>query len=87
MRESGSVDGFVGHLTPTDFVMIIGQNQLSGMDDRIRLKLAQSLDFFYPMGDREKQENRLSIRINQFSASEQPITGLAQLKSEVLKRK
>ncbi len=87
MRESGFDDGFVGHLTPTDFVMIIGQNQLSGMEDRIQSKLEQSLDFFYPMGAREKQENRLNIRINQVSASEQHITGLIQLKTEILKRK
>jgi len=87
MRESGLDDGFVGHLTPTDFVMIIGQNQLSGMGDRIQSKLEQSLDFFYPMGAKEKQENRLNIRINQVSASEQHITGLIQLKTEILKRK
>ena len=87
MREFGFDDGFVGHLTPTDFVMIIDQNQLSGMEDRIQSKLEQSLDFFYPMGAREKQENRLNIRINQFSASEQHITGLIQLKTEILKRK
>lgn len=87
MRESGLDDGFVGHLTPTDFVMIIGQNQLSGMVDRIQSKLEQSLDFFYPMGAKEKQENKLNIRINQISASEQHITGLIQLKTEILKRK
>jgi DNA-binding response OmpR family regulator len=87
MRESGLVDGFVGHLTPTDFVMIIGRNQLSGMEDRIHSKLKQSLDFFYPMGDRDKQENRLNVRINQISAGEPHVTGLVQLKSEILKRK
>jgi hypothetical protein len=87
MRESGFDDGFVGHLTPTDLVMIIGQNQLSEMVDRIQSKLEQSLDFFYPMGAKEKQENRLYIKINQVSASEQHITGLIQLKTEILKRK
>jgi hypothetical protein len=67
--------------------MLLGQNQLSGMEDRITSKMEQSLDFFYPMGDREKQENRLTIRINQISAQEQHITGLIQLKSEIMKRK
>jgi GGDEF domain-containing protein len=87
MRESGADDGFVGHLTPTDFVMILNQYSLSDMEGRIQSKLEQSLDFFYPMGDRDKQVNRLNVRINKISASEQHITGMVQLKSEILKRK
>jgi DNA-binding response OmpR family regulator len=87
MRESGADDGFVGHLTPTDFVMILNQYSLSDMEGRIQSKLEQSLDFFYPMGDRDKQANRLNVRINKISASEQHITGMVQLKSEILKRK
>jgi len=87
MRESGAADGFVGHLTPTDFVMVLDRYSLSDMEGLIRSKLEQSLDFFYPMGDRDKQVNRLNILINKISASEQHITGLVQLKSEILKRK
>jgi DNA-binding response OmpR family regulator len=87
MRESGAADGFVGHLTPTDFVMVLDRYSLSDMEGRIRSKLEQSLDFFYPMGDRDKQVNRLNILINKISASEQHITGMVQLKSEILKRK
>jgi len=87
MRESGAADGFVGHLTSTDFVMILDRYSLSDMEGRIRSKFEQSLDFFYPMGDRDKQVNRLNILINKISASEQHLTGLVQLKSEILKRK
>lgn len=88
MKESGySDDGFVGHLTPTDFVMVLPQNALSSMEERIQTRLEQSLDFFYPMGDRAKQTNRLGVHINLISANEQHITGLVQLKSEILKRK
>lgn len=88
IRESGFIeDGFVGHLTPTDFVMILPQHALSSMGGRIQSKLEQSLDFFYPMGDRTKQENRLYIRINIISAIEQHYTGLVQLKTEIMKRK
>jgi DNA-binding response OmpR family regulator len=88
MRESGlGEEGFVGHLTPTDFVMVLPQHALGLMQDRIRSKLEQSLDFFYPMGDLEKQDNRLTIKINLISESEQHVTGLVQLKTEILKRK
>jgi DNA-binding response OmpR family regulator len=88
VRETGyGEEGFVGHLTPTDFVIVLPQFALASMQDRIRSKLEQSLDFFYPMGDRAKLENRLNIRINPISASEQHITGLIQLKAEILKRK
>jgi DNA-binding response OmpR family regulator len=87
MRESGAVDGFVGHLTPTDFVMILDRYSLPDMEAHVRSKLEQSLDFFYPMDDRDKQANRLNILINKISASEQHITGLVQLKSEIQKRK
>ena len=87
MRESGFVeDGFVGHLTPTDFVMVLPQNVLASMEERIHNRIEQSLDFFYPMDDRAKQINRMKVRINLISAGEQHITGLVQLKSEILKR-
>ncbi len=88
IRESGYIeDGFVGHLTPTDFVIILPQHALSSMEERIQSKLEQSLNFFYPMGDQTKQENRLNIRINIISANDQHYTGLVQLKTEILKRK
>jgi DNA-binding response OmpR family regulator len=87
MRESGYTNGFVGHLTSTDFVMVLPHNALSPMEERIHNRLEQSLDFFYPMGDRAKQTNRLGVHINLISPSEQHITGLVQLKSEILKRK
>ena len=86
MRESGFPDGFVGHLTPTDFVMVLPPNSLSSMEERIHGRLEQSLDFFYPMGDRATQTKRLSVHINPVSASEKHITGMIQLKSEILKR-
>jgi DNA-binding response OmpR family regulator len=88
LREAGyEENGFVGHLTPTDFVMVIPQNALSSMEERIHTRLEQSLDFFYPMGDRDKQTDRLGVRINLISPGEQHITGLVQVKSEILKRK
>lgn len=86
LRESGNDNEFVGHLTPTDFVMILDRDRLSDMESRIKTKLEQSLDFFYPMGDRTKLENRLGIHINLISTTEQHITGLVQLKTEILKR-
>ncbi|MGQ9833066.1 MAG: GGDEF domain-containing response regulator [Candidatus Villigracilaceae bacterium] len=65
VREFGDPDDFVGHLSPTEFVLVVSSATAEGLLERIRSRLEQSLEYFYPIKDREQAVNlpkRLAIR-------------------------
>ncbi len=90
LQDSGTTTGFIGHLSPTDFVMIVRQEHLAGLAERVRARLEQSLDYFYPLKDRDQvalRNDRLSVRVAQLTSSESAFENAEQLKSELIKRK
>src|SRR5512134_3271560 len=54
MKETGSPDDFLGHISPTDFVVVLTPAHLPPFQERIQSRLEQSLDYFYPIRDREQ---------------------------------
>jgi GGDEF domain-containing protein len=89
MRELGCADEFMGHLLSNEFVIIVQPGIVSNLEERIRSRLEQSLDYFYPLRDREeiaKMADKLAVRIGKAEAGE-TFTGLAQLKAEISNRK
>jgi len=90
VRDLGGTSDFVGQLSPTEFVIVTHPGALSDLTERIRLRLEQSLDYFYPIKDRareEKRGKRLSIRINQLQADQGPFKNLGQLKAQLSKQR
>ncbi len=90
LREVGSMDGFLGHLSLTDFVMIILPIQLPEVDNRIRSRLERSLDYFYPIEDRDRVgdfSHRLAVKMTVLTAEDGNFSNLEQLKSELIGRK
>lgn len=90
MQDGNNPPGFIGHLSPTDFVLIVRQEHLAGVSERVRSRLEQSLDYFYPLKDRDQsavRNDRLFVRIAQFASSEARMESVEQLKNELLKRK
>ena len=49
MRGLGGANDFIGQLGDTEFLLITGPNNLPGLIERIRSRLEQSLDYFYPL--------------------------------------
>ena len=87
IRETGSTDDFIGHISPTDFVVVVSPNNMPPFQERIRSRLEQSLDYFYPIKDREnasQRSDRLSIQINEVSSVYGRYTSVEQLKKELL---
>jgi DNA-binding response OmpR family regulator len=87
MKETSSVDDFIGHLSPTDFVVIVPPANLAPFQDRIRSRLEQSLDYFYPIKDREqasKRSDRLSIQIAEVPSVYGRFSSVDQLKKDLL---
>ena len=89
MKESGSTDDFLGHISPTDFVVVLTPADLSAFQERIRSRLEQSLDYFYPIKDREqaaKRPDRLSIQISEVPSVYGRFSSVEQLKKDLLNK-
>lgn len=88
MREVGDADDFVGHLTPTDFVLMVSPGNLPTLQERVRTRLEQSLDYFYPIKDRDqvsKRKDRLVIKVVEVPAGSGRISDVEALKKELLR--
>jgi DNA-binding response OmpR family regulator len=87
MREVGDSDDFVGHLTPTDFIMMVSPGNMSTLKERVQKRLEQSLDYFYPIKDRErasKSKNRLVIKVFELPSNHGRFNDIDSLKKELL---
>jgi len=90
IKELGGKDDFLGHLGQTDFVLITGPEQAVNLHDRIRGRLEQSLDYFYPIKDREKissRNRRLVVKIGVLQANDGEFASLDDLKISLLRKK
>ena len=75
---------------PTDFVLITAPDQATDLQERIRSRLEQSLDYFYPIKDREKpgsHNRRLEVKIGVLQAGEFDFASLDDLKLSLLRKK
>ena len=73
VREAGRPEDIIGHLDAHDFVIITHQERLNGIHERIQVRLQQSMEYFYPLRDRDKArqamtESRLQLMIGQATA-------------------
>lgn len=90
LREIGGQDDFIGHLGLTDFVVVTKPERLSALEGRVRSRLEQSLDYFYPIKDREqiaKSNKRLEIKVGVLRPSEARFTSLDALKTALLRQR
>ncbi len=90
MREVDSSDGFLGHLSATDFILVISSSTLPALSERITSRLEQSLDYFYPIRDRDQAVNwsdRLAIKTSQILSCAGRKNTPDQLKKELLDTK
>lgn len=87
MREVGDGDDFVGHLTATDFVLAVNPGKLPALQERVRTRLEQSLDYFYPIKDRDQvseRKDRLIIKVVDVPADTEKLNEVEALKKELL---
>jgi PleD family two-component response regulator len=87
LKETGSPEDFLGHLSPSDFVIVITPENLTPFHEKIQSRLEQSLDYFYPLTDREqasKKPDRLAVHIAEVPAVFGKYSSVEQLKKELL---
>ncbi len=84
VRDIGRASDFIGQISPTAFVLVTQPSALPDLRERIRTRLEQSLDYFYPLRDREEPiQKRLSLTLHQVLASEGPFQGFEALKGRL----
>ncbi len=89
MKETGSTEDFIGHISPTDFVIVVPPANLPPFQERIRSRLEQSLDYFYPIKDREsaaKRPDRLAIQITEVPSVYGRFSSVDKLKKDLLNK-
>lgn len=89
VKESGSPEDFIGHIGPTDFIVVVSPDNLMAFHERVRARLEQSLDYFYPIKDREeasRRPDRLGIEITQVPSVYGRFSSVDKLKQDLLSR-
>ena len=89
VRETGGHAEAIGHLSPHDFVIVTGEPSLPAVRERIEARLSQSLEFFYPLGDRDEagavlSAGRLTMLIGQVTHRDGPFDEVKALKTALL---
>lgn len=85
----GNPDDFIGQLSPNDFILVTTPAALPALAERIRTRLEQSLDYFYPLKDRTAQSTsvaRLAVRLGTLTAAEGAFDSPAALRAELSRR-
>ena len=84
LREVGNPNDFLGHFGPTDFIMVLDQDNLNTLKDRIHKRLDVSLDYFYRDQDRQTnvfKDNKLAIRTTEYLSWQSSHQELGQFKA------
>jgi DNA-binding response OmpR family regulator len=90
LNEVGAKDDFLGHLGAAEFVLAVQAGNLPALQDRLRNRLTQSLDYFYPIKDREraaKRPDRLGVKMGELANLKGRFASVEQLKVELLRLK
>lgn len=90
MREVSRPEDFLGHLSGTDFILVVPPSNLSALGEKLRMRLDQSVEYFYPIKDREqmtKSTNRLKVKMAEIASLKDGLADIAQIKAELLRLK
>jgi DNA-binding response OmpR family regulator len=90
IRETGSPQDFLGHVDTAVFVVATVPEVAPKLENRISGRLERSLEYFYPIKDREKSvrdNKRLVFNIRLLQSSNDHITTLEDLKDSFWRNK
>jgi DNA-binding response OmpR family regulator len=90
MREVSRPEDFLGHLSSTEFILVVPPSNLAALSDKLRSRLIQSVEYFYPIKDREqaaKRTDRLGAKISEMTSLKNRSTDVAQIKAELANSK
>lgn len=88
VRNIGNTTDFIGHLMTTQLVVVTEATLLVELGERIRSRIEQSLDYFYPLKDRDKTKGngeRLTLKMGGVLPEHGPFKDLEALKAKLLR--
>jgi PleD family two-component response regulator len=89
IRSVGNPSDFIGHLSPTKFVIVTNPATVVELVERIRSRLEQSLDYFYPLKDRDeipKLKKKLGLKLSSLMSNQGPFKDLDELKTTLIRQ-
>jgi len=84
MHEMSRAEDFLGHLSSTDFVLLLPPSNLSALSEKLRERLDQSMEYFYPLKDRSQMLDsnlKLSAKIFEMTSLKNSSTDLTEFKA------
>ncbi len=92
VRDAGNDADFVGHLDNSSFVIISTAERIDGIRERIEMRLQNSLEYFYPLKDRDRvrnstEDSRLQLVIGILLGRDNDFNSLDDLKTALLRAK
>ena len=90
MREVSRPEDFLGHVNGTDFILVLPPSNLVALSEKLRVRLEQSMEYFYPIKDREqmaKSQNRLGVKLAELASLKGNFTEVNQVKAELARLK
>jgi PleD family two-component response regulator len=89
LKDAGSPEDFLGHIGNADFVVVPSPETMTQFQDKIKARLEQSLDYFYPLSDRDhmaEKPNRLTVHVSEIPSVYGRYSSVDQLKKDLLNR-
>jgi DNA-binding response OmpR family regulator len=90
MREVSRPEDFLGHISGTDFILVLPPANLAALSEKLRIRLEQSVEYFYPIKDREqmaKSRNRLGVKLAELPSLKGNFTDVNQVKIDLVRLK
>jgi PleD family two-component response regulator len=88
VKEISGEEDFVGHFSAEDFIIITTDLRAREIKERVNTRLSQSMDYFYPLKDRQNDVNeraRLSLTLKSVTAGTATFTDLSSIKNAVVR--
>ncbi len=90
VKKTGNPGDFVGHFSASEFVVITTPEVIANLGERILSRLDQSLEYFYPLRDRETPKDpseRLKVRMAGLLPEQGPFKDLDALKTTLIRKR
>lgn len=90
VREISRPEDFLGHLSSTEFILVVPPSNLAALSEKLRSRLMQSVEYFYPIKDRElaaKRTDRLGAKLAEMASLKNRTADVAQIKAELVNSK
>ena len=90
MHEVTGPDEFLGHLGGTDFILVLTSSNLAAMSGKLRVRLEQAMEYFYPARNREEMAGSqfgLKVNLTALTSFKDRFAEVDQIKTELMGQK